>query len=215
MPTTPPDSPSPASFIPTSRNFAVVRLANNKAIMDMTLSLLAKPGAIRDQQEKLFVNCTQILKPQDNVKLSHAIDGPTFRVIAHAITQQQWSQAIGQHLLGPEPACKTLSHPQKPEMKGYQWTDYKGGADRRHPQQIISRVLLLTFWDVPGQNYPWTLTLTEGPGKLSPTQAVMPAGPITKKVMMRLSWVQILQWMLLGQEALAALTAHDVAQWSQ
>lgn len=217
-------NPFPAAWpaeseIPTtlrSRHFAIVRLANNKAMMDMSLSLLAKEKGVRAKQEKLFINCTQIVPNGSNITAWHALDGPTFRVIAQAIMNHQWVTAISQHWWGKEPLCRVYAA-NAPHTQNYQWVDYKGGADRKQNNAIISRVLKLTYTDQEGHQYPWALDMQEGPGRLMPTGAVQPiagAAP-TARVLMNLSWMQILQWMQLGQEALAAVTQYDMARWLQ
>jgi len=64
--------------------FPVVKLGNNRAQMGMALALRPKDNTPRGVQEKLFVGVTDYAATP-HVYLSHAIDGPTFRVVAHEI----------------------------------------------------------------------------------------------------------------------------------
>ena len=200
----------------SSRNFVIVRLANNKAMMNMSLSLRPMDKSIRGKQEKLFINCTQIVPHGSNIVAWHALDGPTFRVIAQAIIADQWITAISQHRWGKDPTCRVYAA-NTPHTKNYQWVDYKGGPDRKQNNAIISRILKLTYTDQTDHQYPWALEIQEGPGRATPTGAVLPVAGATPtaRVQMNLSWMQIVQWMQLGQEALAAVTHYDMAQWLQ
>ncbi len=191
----------------TSSGFSVIKLSNNKAQMDMQLRLRSVPlnKNPRGYQEKLFIGLTNYDQSHKSpsVYLNHALDGPVFRMLAQVIIGNTFPSAIQSEMFGKEPICKVV------ESNGahfYQWKEFKGGPDRREGGKVISRTLTITFNDTPGHRYPWTVGLTRGPGKANATGAVMPAGQPTHKVQIQLSPVQMHQWMLLGSEALQALT---------
>lgn len=194
MATLPTASPTPS--------FPIVKLSNNKAQMDMALNLRAKGNAIRGVQEKLFVAVTDYASTP-HVYLTHAIDGPVFRVVAHAILSGQFPIAVGSAVFGKEPACRVQAAQQVPGAQVYQWTEFKGGPG---PDGARSRILSLSYVDAPGQEYPWSLVLSEGPGRIVGAGAVVPTGAPTQRIQMRLSGMQTLQWMALGLEALQAHT---------
>lgn len=183
--------------------FPIVKLANNRAAMSMDLALRPKENALRGVQEKLFVAVTDYAATP-HVYLSHAIDGPTFRVVAHAILQHRFPQAVTDSLFGKEPASRVLT---QDDATRYQWTDFKGGG-RPDAAGVHARILSLSWVDRAGHEYPWSLTLTEGPGRRVGTGAVVPTGAPTRKVQMHLSPLQVLQWMALGLEALQAHTTQ-------
>jgi len=202
-----PDASATSEY--TSRGFPVIKLSNNKAQMDMLLapypvSLKRNP---RGYQEKLFINLTNydLTHSTPNTFLSHAIDGPVFRMIAQFILHETFAAAITAQTLGANQISQVLTNPKTPDVHWYQWKEFKGGDDKK-AQAVISRTLSITYNDTPGHKYPWTVTLAAGPGKKNKPGAVVPAGEATKKVQMQLSPVQMHQWMLLGVEALQALT---------
>ncbi len=188
-------------------DFPIVKLSNNRAQLSMRLTLRAKEKTPRGVQEKLFVEVTDYASTP-HVYLSHAVDGPVFRVVAHAIAADRWMPTIAAAQLGKEPACRVREAIQTPGAHVYQWTEFKGGPT---DQGVVSRLLSFSFLDAPGQEYPWTVQLSEGPGRTIGSGAVAPAGKPTRQVQMRLSSVQMMQWMLMGLEALQAYTTAAVA----
>ena len=194
-------TPIPAS---SPSSFPIVKLSNNKAQMDMSLNLRPKANALRGVQEKLFVAVTDYATTP-HVYLTHAIDGPVFRVLAHTVLIGQFSEAIRTAAFGKEPACRVQPSPQVSGASVYQWTDFKGGAG---PDGARSRILSLSYLDAPGQEYPWSLVLSEGPGRRVGAGAVVPTGAPSQRLQMRLSGMQTLQWMALGLEALEAYTTR-------
>lgn len=205
---TAPASSSSLSPTTSTGGFPIVKLSNNKAQMDMGLNLRAKDNAIRGVQEKLFVAVTDYAATP-HVYLTHAIDGPVFRVIAHAVLSGQFPTAIRAAAFGKEPACRVQAAQQVPGAPVYQWTEFKGGPGTDGAR---SRILSLSFLDAPGQEYPWSLVLSEGPGRLVGAGAVAPTGAPTQRIQMRLSAMQTFQWMALGLEALQAYTTRAVLQ---
>ncbi len=193
------------AYIP--KGFPVVKLSNNKAQMDTNLTIQTTEKNPRGYREKLFLNITTYDKTP-HVYLSHAIDGPVFRMLSEIILTNQWKEAIQEEWFGSKPICQVIDNPKNPQNHYYQWTEYKGSPNKAGA--IISRPMILAFNDLPGYKYPWTITLNEGPGRENATKAVMPAGPSTKKVQMQLSPVQMHHWMLLGTEALQALTTAQM-----
>lgn len=193
---------------PTPPGFPIVKLSNNKAQMDMALNLRAKDNAIRGVQEKLFVAVTDYASTP-HVYLTHAIDGPVFRVIAHTIVSGRFSAAVGSAAFGKEPVCRVQAAQQVPGAQVHQWTEFKGGAGA---DGVRSRILSLSYLDAPGQEYPWSLVLSEGPGRIVGAGAVVPTGAPTQRIQMRLSGMQTLQWMTLGLEALQAHTLSALLQ---
>jgi hypothetical protein len=181
--------------------FPIVKLSNNRAQMGMSLVLRLKDNTPRGVQEKLFVGVTDYAATP-HVYLSHAIDGPVFRGVAHEVLQHRFAQAVTEGLFGKDPASRVLA---QDGVTRYQWTDFKGGG-RADTAGVHSRILSLSFLDRPGHEYPWTLVLSEGPGRLVGAGAVIPTGAPLQRVQMSLSPMQLLQWMALGVEALAACT---------
>jgi len=201
-------APEATGTRPSVPSFPIIKLSNNKAQMDITL--MTRPVPLkknpRGYEEKLFINLTNydLSHKTPNTFLSHAVDGPTFRMLASIILRGAFPEAITQGLFGPEPNAKVTASPQNPNIHSYQWKEFKGSPDKN--QQIISRILTLTYNDTPGHKYPWSVMLTAGPGRSGPTGAVMPASTPTDKVQIQLNPSQMHQWMLLGTEALQALT---------
>lgn len=198
----------------TARDFAIGKLSNNKAQMDMrlgrqTVDLDKHP---RGYQEKLFLGLTNYDKtgktPSRYAK--HTLDGPTFRMLAHIILQGTFPEAIRTHLFGPDPISKVVTDPPNPQGTMYQWKEFKGNSNKEG--QVISRIMGLEWNATPDHRYPWTIKFSEGPGKKSASGAVMPSGPATTMVYMQLSAVQIYQWCQLGLEALQALTTIELGR---
>ena len=91
--------------------FPIVKLANNRAAMSMDLALRPKENALRGVQEKLFVAVTDYAATP-HVYLSHAIDGPVFRVVAHEVLQHRFPQAVTTGPTTQAPA--TMESEQRP-----------------------------------------------------------------------------------------------------
>ncbi|MCL4352199.1 MAG: hypothetical protein M1318_06080 [Firmicutes bacterium] len=187
--------------------FDIIKLANNKAIMNMVLVMnpVDFKKNPRGYQEKLFLNMTNYDAQghQPTLYLRHAIDGPTFRMIGQIVLDNLFKQAVQDAEFGPD-ATQILKM-DKTSTAYYQYREYKGGRDKK-TGAIVSRVMTIAWNDTPGHKYPWSVTLTEGPGAETPTKAVKPAGTPTQKVQMQLSRAQMRQWMLLGIETLQSLT---------
>ncbi len=207
------ETPSPASSPYPHSGFPITVLSNQKAKIDSVLHAFVTAKDPRGYQEKVFINLTQY-NPGPSIYLRHAIDGPLFRLIAHIITQRQWGRAITENVLG-KASCTIKPHPSVPNAQYYQWVEYKGGDDRKQGR-VISRILLIQYDTTPGHQYPWTLRLDEGPGKKSPTGAVMPDKSATADqkttAQMALSPVQMETWMHLGLEALQSLTTVQLSR---
>lgn len=188
------DRSESSDFAP--RGFAVVKLANHKAQMGVDLGIFSVDYKKhpRGYQEKLFVNMTNydMSRKTPSTYLRHAIDGPMFRMIAHSVLAQRFKLDIEAQAFGPEPNSIISDHPQNPSAHYYQWREFKGGP-AKDGQEVVSRVLSLVYTDMPSHKYPWTVVLTEGPGRTSKTGAVMPAGAPAHKVQMQLSEVQVRQ----------------------
>lgn len=191
-----------------SSAFPIIKLSNNKAQMDMALSVYPVPVKKnpRGYEEKLFLSLTNydLSHKTPNTFLRHAIDGPTFRMLAQIILQGGFTEAVTQAVFGPEPVSKVTTSSQTPNSHSFQWTEFKGSPNKNN--QLISRILTISYNDTPGHKYPWNIMLTAGPGRSSRTGAVMPSGAPTDKVQIQLNPSQMYQWMLLGNEALQALT---------
>ena len=199
--------------------FPILKLANRKAQMGVTLTLRpveAKKNP-RGYEEKLFIGLTNYdaTHRTPNVYLSHAVDGPTFRLLAHTILTGTFVEAVTTAALGADPITRIVDVPQSegagPARHFYQWREFKGSPAK--DGTLISRVLTLTWNDTPHHAYPWGVSLTSGPGRATATGAVMPAGAPTTKVQMQLSPVQMQQWMLLGVEALQSLTTAQLLRY--
>ncbi|PSR25889.1 MAG: hypothetical protein C7B46_20490, partial [Sulfobacillus benefaciens] len=186
--------------------FPIIKLANRRAQMGVTLHLRpveAKKNP-RGYEEKLFLGLTNYdaTHRTPNVYLSHALDGPTFRLLAHVILTGTFVEAVTSGTLGPDPITRIVETPLPDGHAAhfYQWREFKGSAAK--DGTMVSRVLTLTWNDTPHHAYPWGVSLSSGPGRASATGAVMPMGTPMTKVQMQLSPVQMQQWMLLGVEAL-------------
>lgn len=164
----------------------VARFGRPTKVLDVTFApLVHHPDAygVLTRREKLRIT---IADASQAVHLSHAIDGPVFRVIAQAVVADRFGTVAE-------------TDPQTPGLLA--WADFKGWV--RDSQAVSNRLRLL--FD-PRQREPWSIQIAEGPGQVIGAGAVKPAGAPRARAAFTLTRTEMLALCLQGLEALAAFT---------